>query len=55
MYGEMQQLVRNDGGNIIPLFPNIVDAGSKKLGYEKIASNAELDGGRAAERMWFKS
>ena len=55
MYGEMQRLVRDDGGNIIPLFPNIVDAGSAKLGYKKIANNSELDGGRAAERMWFKS
>jgi len=55
MYGEMQRLVRDDGGNVIPLFPNIVDAGSNKLGCEKYASNSELDGGRAAERMWFKS
>lgn len=54
MYGEMQALVRDDGGTIIPAYQNFVDARSAKLAREDvIAGNWEMDGFMAVERWWF--
>lgn len=54
MYFEMQRLVRDEGGVVIPVFPNTVFALSNTVGHkEKIASNWDLDGYRCLERWWF--
>jgi peptide/nickel transport system substrate-binding protein len=53
MYREMQQLVRDDGATIIPLFANHVMATSDKVAHGTIAPDASLDGYRAPERWWF--
>jgi peptide/nickel transport system substrate-binding protein len=53
MYAEMQQLVHDDGGVIVMVFNNYVEAHSKKLAHGKIASNWEVDGLKIAERWWF--
>lgn len=53
MYAEMQQLLHDDGGVIVLVFNNIVDAYSKKLAHGDIAANWEADGMRIAERWWF--
>jgi len=53
MYAELQQLVHDDGGAIVLLFNNYVDAQSKKLAHGDIAANWEVDGLRIAERWWF--
>jgi peptide/nickel transport system substrate-binding protein len=54
IYAEMQQICSDDGGTIIPMFANFVDARSEKVATpEAIASNMELDGQRAMERWWF--
>jgi len=54
MYFEIQEIVHNDGGAIIPMFANYVFGTSKKIGKpEVIASNSDLDGNRWAERWWF--
>ena len=54
MYGEMQQLVSDDGGVIIPMFANMLSARSNKVGHAKaVASNLPLDGWKCAERWWF--
>lgn len=55
MYVEMQQLVRDDGGVVVPMFSADLAAASDKVGHGKLAANWELDGLRAAERWWFKS
>ncbi len=56
MYAEMQRLVRDDGGTIIPFFRNRVNALSTRLGHgETMAANWELDGARSYQRWWFKS
>ena len=55
MYAEMQQLIRDDGGIILPFFADNVDAGSKMLKFENLAGNASLDGLRCSERWWFES
>ena len=54
IYVEMQQIVHNDGGAIIPLFLSDVMAVNDKLGLpELIGNNWELDGMKNAERWWF--
>ena len=53
MYAELQQLVHDDGGVIVLVFNNYVEAGSKKLGHGPVAANWECDGLKVAERWWF--
>ncbi|MER9470707.1 ABC transporter substrate-binding protein [Mesorhizobium sp. M0482] len=53
MYTEMQSLCRDDGGAVLPLFANYVNALSRKVGHNKMASNWDLDGFRCTERWWF--
>jgi peptide/nickel transport system substrate-binding protein len=52
MYGEMQQLIHDDGGVIVLVFNNYVEAASTKLCHGKIALNWECDGLKIAERWW---
>ncbi len=54
-YGEMQRLVRDEGGVIVPVFGTDIAAASQKIGFDTPAVNWELDGFRAAQRWWFKS
>jgi peptide/nickel transport system substrate-binding protein len=54
IYVEMQQIVHNDGGLILPLFLSDVMAVNDKLGLPEQIGNAwELDGMKNAERWWF--
>ena len=54
MYAEMQQIVRDEGGTIIPMFASYVFATSEKLSLsDQIASNWDLDGERWMERWSF--
>ena len=54
MYAEMQRLVRNEGGSVIPMYANNVDARSKKVANSgKLGSNWELDGWSCLDRWWF--
>lgn len=54
MYYEMQEILSNEGGVIVPMFANYIDARSDKVGTpEQLASNWEMDGHRAMERWWF--
>ena len=52
-YAEMQTIVRDEGGVIIPLFAADVCAADSRLRFEQLASHRELDGGRCAERWWW--
>ena len=52
-YFEMQKMVSDEGGAVIPMFANYVEAASKKLQHGPIAGNWELDGCKAPERWWF--
>lgn len=52
MYREMQALVRDDGGSIIPMYNNYVDASSNRVAHGKLASNNFLDGWKIVERWW---
>ena len=54
MYAEMQQIVRDEGGTIIPMFASYVFATSDKLALpEQMASNWDLDGEHWMERWSF--
>ncbi|MBM9529056.1 ABC transporter substrate-binding protein [Desulfoprunum benzoelyticum] len=54
MYVEMQRLVHDDGGAVVPMFSSDLSAASEKVGHGDLAVNAELDGFKAPERWWFK-
>lgn len=55
MYVEMQQILRDDGGTILPFFADNVDAISKKVKFENLSGYRSLDGLRCSERWWFES
>jgi peptide/nickel transport system substrate-binding protein len=52
MYHEMQQLVSDDGGAIIPMFSNYIDARNDKVAHGKLASNRFFDGWKLIDRWW---
>lgn len=54
MYYEMQRLVRDEGGVIVPMYASYVIALSKQVGHGEIAPNWDLDGNRSLERWWLK-
>ncbi|TNF19213.1 MAG: ABC transporter substrate-binding protein [Rhodobacteraceae bacterium] len=50
MYGEMQQIVAQDGGTILPMFANWAFATSSRVVHGEMASNFDQDGERWMER-----
>ena len=53
MYREMQLIVRDDGGVIIPMYPNFIDAHSTKIARgPRLGANYDLDGWKCVERWW---
>ena len=56
MYVEMQRLVHDDGGSIIPMFMAYTHAARKNVQLpEQMANNWELDGHKNGERWWFNA
>jgi peptide/nickel transport system substrate-binding protein len=54
MYREMQLLVRDDGGAVIPMYANHVWAVKDGVAHgDDLAANWEMDGLRCIERWWF--
>ena len=54
MYVEMQRVLHQDGGLILPMFPSDVLAHSDQIATpDVIAGNWELDGLKHTERWWF--
>ena len=54
MYGEMQRLVSDDGGSIIPFFRNWLFARRANVAHaDQMSASWPLDGARGAERWWF--
>jgi len=54
MYFEMQQIMRDEGGTIVPVFRNFVYARRSNVQHEaNMSGNWALDGSRGAERWWF--
>jgi peptide/nickel transport system substrate-binding protein len=54
MYADMQEICKDEGGTIVPMFAQIVDACSDKIGHGPISAHMEADGQRSSERFWFK-
>jgi peptide/nickel transport system substrate-binding protein len=55
LYIECQSILRDEGGVVIPMFANHIEAANNKIRFEQPAGNWEMDGNRAAERWWFES
>ena len=56
MYAEMGLLARDDGGTVLPYFPNFVYARRKPLSRgENLSPAWQMDGYRHASRWWFDS
>jgi peptide/nickel transport system substrate-binding protein len=52
MYGEMQSILRDDGGSLIFAFANYVMARNETIAHGPLSSNNNFDGSRIAERWW---
>jgi peptide/nickel transport system substrate-binding protein len=53
MYGEMQRLLSDEGGVVLPLFANNIHAISTKIAHGKLEERWPMDGRRFCERWWF--
>jgi peptide/nickel transport system substrate-binding protein len=54
MYTEMQMIMSAEGGTLIPMYANYVDAHSTKLTNSGTIGNAfQMDSSRIIERWWF--
>ena len=54
MYHEMGLLMRDEGGSVLPYFPNFVFGRRKNVRHSgQLAASWAMDGGRAASRWWF--
>jgi peptide/nickel transport system substrate-binding protein len=51
-YAECQQLVHDDGGQIVLMYNNFVGAMSTKIGHDEMNSDFDDDGGYMWERWW---
>jgi peptide/nickel transport system substrate-binding protein len=54
MYEDMQEICRNDSGTVVPMYNQMVEASSEKLGHGPISGHMAMDGMRTGERWWFK-
>ncbi len=55
MYADMQEICKDEGATLVPMFAQILEAASDKIGHGPISGHMEADGHRNAERWWFKS
>ena len=53
MYHEMQRILRDEGGEMVPMFSSVITAHSSKVTHGPVAGNAIMDGLRLPERWWF--
>ena len=53
LYVEMQRIVHNEGGTVVPLFASDLMAATDRLRHGPLASNIQMDGLRIPERWWF--
>lgn len=53
MYVEMQKIVSDEGGVVVPMFAADLAAATDKIAHGPLAANWELDGYQCAERWWF--
>lgn len=51
-YWEMQEIMRDDGGTIIPVYAQYVFASNSTVAHGPLASNRNADGWKSLERWW---
>lgn len=55
MYTEMGMIARDDGGTVVPYFPNFVYGRRKNVKHTgELAASWAMDGARATSRWWFE-
>lgn len=52
MYGEMQQILHDDGGALVIAYALFIDAMSRKIAHGRIGNMLQCDNFRMAERWW---
>lgn len=52
IYAEAQQLLHDDGGQIVMAFPKFVSAHSKRVAHGELISGWDVDGMKIAQRWW---
>ena len=52
MYAELQRILRDEGGDIVPVFANAVLARNDKVAHGELSALAALDHRRIIERWW---
>jgi peptide/nickel transport system substrate-binding protein len=55
MYWDMQQIIHDDGGPVIPVFANYVTLASEKVAFGQLSPMWKMDGYKATERWWFRA
>ncbi|WP_424830177.1 ABC transporter substrate-binding protein [Ruegeria sp.] len=55
LYGEAQSHIRDEGGTVIPVFADFIDAKANNVAHGELSNNWDLDGARCSERWWFTS
>ena len=53
LYFDMQKMVNEEGGTVVPMFANFVFATHKKIKHGTMAGNWMMDGNKFHERWWF--
>lgn len=53
MYEECQRILHDEGGTIVLMFKDFVEAANTKIKYDDLASNLSSDGWKSSERWWF--
>jgi peptide/nickel transport system substrate-binding protein len=54
MYRDLQLMIHDDGGVIIPMFNNTIDAGSSKVKGYVLDPTLQMSGYRAPEKVWLE-
>ena len=55
MYVELQRILRDEGGTVIPTFFSYLMAATTKLKFENVSPHLEFDGFLLPERWWFET
>jgi peptide/nickel transport system substrate-binding protein len=53
IYFEMQKILSDEGGTVVPMFANYVMGLSDKVKHDVMGANWSMDGFRCVERWWF--
>ena len=55
MYVELQRIVSDEGGTVIPTIVSYLMAATTKLKFENVSPHFEFDGFLLPERWWFEA